>query len=116
MHLLLSYEKNLMDEIFLRQLCAVIWTMFVITLVSVFYVNYFLPHGPSYSTGEYVCQNDERGPCSEQFKEDMSGLDIPDWAKFIRENYLVYISGLGSLGTCLSVMVIEYKKGYLPYE
>lgn len=49
-----------------------------------FYVNWYMPHGPKYPTGEIVCQNDDRGPCGEQYKEDTRNLDIPEWAKFLR--------------------------------
>lgn len=64
-----------------------------ITLASFFiilglgvYINYYLPHGRSYPTGEFICQNDGRGPCGEQYKEDLRGLNIPDWAKFLRSS------------------------------
>ena len=50
----------------------------------IFYVNHYLPHGPSYPTGDIVCQNDDRGPCREEYKEDLRGLNIPNWAKFLR--------------------------------
>jgi len=55
------------------------------------------------STGEYVCQNDGRGPCQEEYVEDMRNLNIPDWAKFIRGNSLLLIIGLGILGGVLSI-------------
>lgn len=61
-----------------------IWVVFFLWMASMFYVNYYLPHGDSYPTGDVVCQNDDRGPCGEQYKEDLSGLGIPNWAKFIR--------------------------------
>ncbi len=61
-----------------------IWVVFVLTIGLTAYVNYYLPHGPSYSTGEYVCQNDDRGPCAEEYKEDLRDVNIPIWAKFLR--------------------------------
>lgn len=57
-----------------------------IALTLTFYVNYYMPHGPKYSTGDVVCQHDGQGPCGEAMVEDMSELDIPDWAKFLRKN------------------------------
>lgn len=67
-----------------RLLGSAIWTVFLILFVLGIYVNWYLPHGPSYPTGEVICQNDDRGPCAEEYKEDMRGLNIPDWAKFFR--------------------------------
>lgn len=62
-----------------------------------FYVNRYMPHGPKYPSGEVVCQNDGRGPCGERMIEDMSNLDIPDWAKFLRETdiwaYFFFVGG-----------------------
>lgn len=63
-----------------------IWVIFFLWTASMFYVNYYLPHGDSYPTGDVVCQNDDRGPCAEQYKEDMSDLNIPNWAKFLRSS------------------------------
>lgn len=64
----------------------VIWTSFIVLVGLTIYVNYYLPHGPSYPTGEIVCQNDDSGPCEEQFKEDLRDVDIPNWAKFFRKS------------------------------
>ncbi len=71
----------------LRKIFAVaIWTFFIVLVGLTVYVNYYLPHGPSYFTGEIVCQNDDRGPCREQYKEDLRNVDIPNWAKFLRKS------------------------------
>jgi len=51
---------------------------------GIYYVNHHLPHGPMYATGDVVCQNDDRGPCGEEYREDFENLDIPDWAKFLK--------------------------------
>ncbi|WP_367159112.1 DUF6804 family protein [Erythrobacter sp.] len=48
------------------------------------YVNHYMPHGPMYWTGDYVCLHDGRGPCGPEMLEDMTKLDIPEWAKFLR--------------------------------
>ena len=61
-----------------------IWATTIVIAGLTFYVNWYLPHGPSYPTGEYICMNDERGPCGPEYVEDMRNLNIPDWAKFIR--------------------------------
>jgi hypothetical protein len=79
----------------------VVWWVFAISMVLTVYVNYYLPHGLSYPTGEVVCQNDDRGPCGEQYKEDMSQLNIPDWAKFLRENFVLFFIGLPILAMYL---------------
>lgn len=67
-------------------LTIIIWTTFTIILGLTFYTNYYLPHGPSYPTGEIICQNDDRGPCDEEYREDTSKLNIPEWAKFLRSS------------------------------
>jgi hypothetical protein len=51
---------------------------------GIYYVNHYLPHGPMYDTGDVACQNDDRGPCGEQYEEDFHRLNIPDWAKFLK--------------------------------
>ena len=71
-----------------------IWTLLALVLVLTFYVNHYMPHGPSYPTGDVVCQNDDRGPCGDEYKEDTSHLDIPEWAKFLREDFLLVIISL----------------------
>lgn len=64
----------------------VIWAILAIQMVLVFYINNYMPHGPMYPTGEYTCQNDNRGPCTKEYYEDMRKLNIPEWAKFMRKN------------------------------
>jgi hypothetical protein len=61
----------------------------VSALGMTFYVNHNMPHGPSYPTGDVVCENDGRGPCGPEYKEDMRDLNIPDWAKALRESFIV---------------------------
>jgi len=71
----------------LRKIFAIIiWTVFVVLVGLTVYVNYGMPHGPSYPTGDIVCQNDDRGPCGEEYKEDLRNVDIPNWAKFLRKS------------------------------
>ena len=88
---------------FLQILKITIWTIFIVVTGLTVYVNYYLPHGPSYPTGDIVCQNDDRGPCGEQYKEDLRELHIPDWAKFLRvaEGQLLWV-GLFFAGIVLS--------------
>lgn len=86
-----------------KNLAIVIWTSFIVIFSLGFYVNYYLPHGPSYPTGEYVCQNDGRGACSEQYIEDTSKLNIPDWAKFLRSSGgMLLFAGLFFAGIVIS--------------
>ncbi|MFH1346799.1 MAG: hypothetical protein ABIH10_00935 [Spirochaetota bacterium] len=81
-----------------RIILTIIWASFFIVFGLGIYVNYYLPHGPSYPTGEIVCQNDDRGLCKEQYIEDMRGLSIPDWAKFLRKSEGVLL--------CLSLLFV----------
>lgn len=70
-----------------------IWASFFVVSIMIYYVNHYMPSGPSYPTGEYVCINDDRGPCSPEYKEDLRGLNIPNWAKFFKrsESELLWI-------------------------
>jgi len=71
----------------LRKIFAVvIWSTFIVLVGLTVYVNYYMPHGPSYPTGDIVCQNDDWGPCGEKYKEDLRNVDIPNWAKFLRRS------------------------------
>lgn len=86
-------------------LTIIIWVAFFIVSGLTIYVNYYLPHGPSYPTGEIVCQNDDSGPCREEYKEDLSKVNIPNWAKFLRksEGQLLWL-GLLFIGIIISSM------------
>jgi hypothetical protein len=46
-------------------------------------------------TGDIVCMNDGRGPCGEERVEDLSELDIPDWAKFLRSHLMLTVLFFG---------------------
>ena len=84
-------------------LVLIVWGLFFIISGLFYYVNHYLPHGPSYPTGDIVCQNDDRGPCREKYKEDLRELRIPTWAKFIKkpEGELVWM-GLLFTGIVIS--------------
>jgi hypothetical protein len=63
-----------------------IWLLVIVIAGLTVYVNYYLPHGPMYPTGDIVCENDDRGPCSGEYKEDLTNLNIPNWAKLFRSS------------------------------
>jgi hypothetical protein len=75
-----------MNKKYWQILSVIIWIFFILALSLAYYANHYFPHGPSYPTGEYVCQNDDRGPCEEEYKEDLRGLNIPNWVKFFRNS------------------------------
>lgn len=81
-----------------KNIALLIWVAFFAVMALTFYVNYYMPHGTSYPTGEIVCQNDDRGPCGEVYKEDMRNLNIPEWAKFLREYFVLVLITLGIAG------------------
>lgn len=93
----------------LRKILAVtIWTVFIAIFALGFYVNHYLPHGPSYPTGDVVCQNDDRGPCGEQYKEDLRYVNIPNWAKLLRSDEAsLLLMGLALAGIILSSKKVE---------
>ena len=77
-----------------------IWSAFVIIFGLGYYVNHYMPHGPMIDTGDVVCQNDDRGPCGEKYIEDTRDLNIPSWAKFLRESGTISLFGLAFAGIC----------------
>ena len=81
-----------------RVLGIVIWIILVAFSGLVFYVNHYLPHGPMYATGDVVCQDDNQGQCGPGYKEDLSLVNIPAWAKDVREYWLLPWIGLILLG------------------
>ena len=86
-----------------RRGAILIWSAIIPTLMLTYYVNHYMPHGPSYSTGDYACENDDRGPCHEVFKEDAHDLNIPAWAKFVREDWFGVFLVLFIAGALLDV-------------
>jgi hypothetical protein len=78
-------------DAFWRWAGRLIWVVTVILAGSIYYANHYLPEGPLIDTGDVVCQNDDMGPCREQYTEDVSGLNIPKWAKFLKgeESFLL---------------------------
>lgn len=62
------------------------WILGILILIAYCYVQWSLPHGPMINVG-YDCveYNDGRSSyCGDQFVEDVRGLDIPEWAKYLR--------------------------------
>lgn len=82
-----------------RIVCIIVCMACATTLGATYYVNYYMPHGPSYPTGEILCG--DRGPCGDEYKEDVRGLDIPSWAKFLRENLDLSFMFLPVAAICL---------------
>ncbi|MCX6718254.1 MAG: hypothetical protein NTY81_01460 [Candidatus Staskawiczbacteria bacterium] len=82
----------------------IVWVLFAIISVLFFSANHYFPKGEMYPTGDIVCQNDDRGPCGEKYKEDVSKLNVPDWAKFFKnsEGELLWM-GLLFIGIIISV-------------
>jgi hypothetical protein len=72
-----------------RPLSRIVWIVFVAALLYGFYNTWYLPHGPSFPTGQEVCP--EVGPCGDEMREDLSGLNIPTWAKIFRQHEIEII-------------------------
>lgn len=92
-----------MDKKTYNTLGIIVWWIFGISMVLTLYVNYYLPHGPMINTG-YDCveYNDGRSSdCGDQYVEDTRNLNIPDWAKFLRENLDALFIGLPILAIIL---------------
>jgi hypothetical protein len=59
-----------------------------------YYVNHYLPHGTGRPTGEIV-ERGNGGFAGWEYKEDLREVDIPNWAKFFRnDNQLLLVIGL----------------------
>lgn len=71
-----------------------VWTSVLIVAALIYYVHHYLPQGPMFPTGDVICRNDDRGPCSESYIEEVRYLDIPQWAKFFKksEGMLLFFS------------------------
>lgn len=69
-----------------------IWVAFISCGLQTFYANHYFPHGPMYDTGDVVCSNDDRGPCAEEYIEDIRNLKVPDWVKFSRTYGIVFFT------------------------
>lgn len=67
-----------------RWAAAAIWLAAISLGGSIYYVNHYLPRGPMYATGDIVCQNGDRGPCGEEYREDFYRLNISEWAKLLK--------------------------------
>ncbi len=74
-----------MNKRFWSGLALIVWITSFVILGLTFYVNWYLPHGPFYPTGEYVSRY-EGGPMVEEYKEDLRELNIPNWAKLLRND------------------------------
>jgi hypothetical protein len=94
----LLLSKHIKEKV-RKTLAILIWSSLVIISCLTVYANYYLPNGPSYPTGEFVCQYDDRGRCVEEYKEDMSKLNIPNWAKVLRSSTgMLLLFGLAIAG------------------
>ena len=84
-------------------LVTTIWMACFVVAGLIYYVSHYLPQGPMYGTGDVSCTFDGRGPCTETIREDLSNLDIPDWAKFFKGSEgLVLLFGLFLMGAIIS--------------
>lgn len=86
-------------------LIAGIWVTFTVVTGLTIYATHYLPRGPIYPTGEIICKNDGRGPCAEEYKEDMMNLTIPGWAKFLKRSE----GNLLVLSLLFAGLVVSYK-------
>jgi len=105
--IVLTDLKIFMSKKFWFSWTVTVWAAFLVFLGLFYYVNWYMPHGPSYPTGDYDCMFDGEGPCGEIYKEDLSVVDIPNWAKFLRANGIFFFTGLPILGL---ILIAKIKK------
>lgn len=94
-----------MNKIYWKYIARFIVSLCLIFGALTFYVNWYMPHGEKIYTGDPVCSAGERGSCSESFKEDLITIEIPDWAKFIRNNGV----GLFMILAIVSGVIYDHK-------
>lgn len=95
------FYSDFFSEKIKKKIAGAIWIISIILAISIYYVNSQFSHGEMYETGEIVCLNDERGPCGEQMREDLRGLDNPSWAIFLKKYGLILIMALVIAGLTL---------------
>lgn len=85
----------------------VTWILCLVTFAFIFYVNWYMPHGPMINSGTEICwdpRGGEGGQCKDEYVEDTRSLNIPLWAKFLRENTDNFLWGFIVL-----IVFFEYK-------
>jgi len=89
------------SEITKKYIRSIVWITVLTLMGLTFYVNHSMPHGEYFPTGYY---DDETG--REKYWEDMRELNIPDWAKFLREN----TEGIVILGLIVAISISDRTK------
>jgi len=93
-----------------KELWRIVFVSSIVPLVIIlgltFYVNHYMPHGRIIDLEkEAGCEPDpELRTRNQCYQEDMTNLDIPEWAKGIRVNWLGIVFLLGF------VSVVAYSK------
>src|SRR3990167_9885283 len=100
------FSSELLNDRLRKALIIIIWTAFLLATFLLYYSNHYFPKGPMINTGDVVCQNDGRGPCSEKFIEDTSNLNVPEWVKFFKQSEGMLLW----MGLLFAGIVISYKK------
>jgi hypothetical protein len=76
----------------------IVWGLLVVLVIATVVSNWFMPRGNFIDTGEVNCP-ENGGQCHEEYYEDTRNLDIPSWAKHLRnDGFLFPTIGLGALG------------------
>lgn len=79
-----------------------VWALLIVLIVATVISNWFMPRGNFIDTGDVNCP-DNGGQCREVYYEDSRNLDIPSWAKSLRnDGFLLPAIGLGVLGSYTS--------------
>lgn len=96
-----------------RLAAKAIWLILTVILITTIYANNHYPHGTTIHTGEFSC-NDNGGGCAEDTKEDTRNLNIPQWAKFVKDNTNMAILAFFVLGIAgLAMSNDEVRNNYL---
>lgn len=74
-------KKNYLNKkIILLISCVVV----AVTSLLIYSANHFYPKGNMYQTDNVLCINDDRGPCGNEYDENLNELQVPGWVKFFK--------------------------------
>jgi hypothetical protein len=62
----------------------IVWGAMAVLIIATIYSNWVLPRGNFIDTGDVNCP--DYGQCEEQYYEDTRNLNIPGWAKNLRND------------------------------
>ena len=80
----------------------IVWGLMVILILATIVSNWMMPRGTFVDTGDVSCP--DVGQCQEQYYEDTSNVNIPSWARLLRnDGFILPAIALGVLGSYTTI-------------